>query len=120
MCGPAIVRAPGAACRVTYRCRRCQPADIARSGVQSNFPDRSRCRRRGGADRAAPVRAGRAADAFARPRISGIGARSSRSSAGKLLVLDPVWNRGVGAETAHLVSLVVLEIPFEPFDVAFA
>jgi len=38
----------------------------------------------------------------------------------KLLVLQPVRNDAVGAEPAHLVLLVVLEVALKPFDVALA
>src|SRR6185437_3363867 len=36
------------------------------------------------------------------------------------LVLDPVWLVGVDAEAALLVGFVVLEVAFEPFDMAVA
>src|SRR5215470_9135533 len=40
--------------------------------------------------------------------------------AGELLVLDPMRDRGVGSEPAHLVLLVVLVVALEPLDVAIA
>ncbi len=39
---------------------------------------------------------------------------------GKLLVLQPVRDDAVGAEAAHLVLLVVLEVALEPLDMALA
>src|SRR6516162_7368069 len=44
----------------------------------------------------------------------------SRPSARELFVFDPLRNDGFYAEPPHLVFLVVLEIAFEPFDMAVA
>src|SRR5689334_8135188 len=41
-------------------------------------------------------------------------------SAREFLVLDAVRDGGVGAEPAHLVGLVVLEVALEPLDMAVA
>ena len=38
----------------------------------------------------------------------------------EFFVFDPVRDHGIGAEATHLVLLIVLEIAFEPFDVAVA
>src|SRR6516162_10202949 len=45
---------------------------------------------------------------------------NNNGSARKLLVLDALRDDRVVAEAAHLVLLVVLEVAFEPFDVAVA
>src|SRR3974390_305537 len=50
-------------------------------------------------------------------------ARASRSHpalTGKFFVFDPLWNDRIDAEPAHLVFLVILEVAFEPFDMAVA
>src|SRR5258708_4122737 len=41
-------------------------------------------------------------------------------SAAELLILNALRHDRILAEAAHLVLLVVLEIPFEPFDTAVA
>src|SRR6478736_5390094 len=71
------------------------------------------------------VKAASAARAGDRPQMIAITAAMSArrimpKSPRQLLVLHAVRNDAVLAETAHLVLLVVLEVAFEPFDVALA
>src|SRR4051812_40157227 len=71
------------------------------------------------------VKAASAARAGERPQVKTITAAMSTrhimpTSPRQLLVLHAVRNDAVLAETAHLVLFVVLEVAFEPFDMALA
>src|SRR5262249_39861440 len=52
--------------------------------------------------------------------IAGAATRPHPALTGKFFVFDPLRNDGVDAEPPHLVFLIILEVSFEPFDMAVA